>query len=221
MSDHVSNAPVVKQVSYPRFAAFYNWMTGRSMTKRMFEPLRRETAGQADGVVLEVGAGGGQNFPFYDATRVERVEAIEPDEAMLAYARRALVKAPVPITLTRASAEKLPFPDAHFNSVVMTLAFCSVNDPERSMQEIRRVLKPRGTLFLLEHVRTQGKMAGWLQDALVPMTTRLLGNCHWNRDTRRAVVEAGFQITRLRQVSGGLQPVIFLHAVRSKTNQQA
>jgi ubiquinone/menaquinone biosynthesis C-methylase UbiE len=221
MSDHVSNPPVGKQVSYPRFAAFYNWMTGRSMTKRMFEPLRRETAGQAYGVVLEVGAGGGQNFPFYDATRVERVEAIEPDDAMLAYAQRTLTEAPVPLTLTRASAEKLPFSDAYFDSVVVTMTFCSVGDPERGWQEIRRVLKPGGTLFLLEHVRAQGKMAAWLQDALVPVTTHLFGNCHWNRDTRRSVVEAGFQITRLRQVSGGLQPVIFLHAVRPTTDPQA
>ncbi len=87
----------------------------------MFDPLRRETAGQAHGTVLEVGAGGGQNFPFYDPTRVVRVEAVEPDEAMLVEARRALSAAPVPITLTRAPVEALPFPDAHFESAVVTL----------------------------------------------------------------------------------------------------
>jgi hypothetical protein len=48
----------------------------------MFDPLRRETAGPAHGIVLEVGAGAGQNFPFYDPTHVVRVEAIDPDEAM-------------------------------------------------------------------------------------------------------------------------------------------
>ncbi len=97
MSDNVSSHQAAKEISYPRFAAFYNWMTRRSMAKCMFDSLRRETAGQAYGVVLEVGAEGGQNFPFYDATRVERVEAIEPDEAMLAFARRTLAEASVPI----------------------------------------------------------------------------------------------------------------------------
>ncbi len=155
MSNDVSDAPGVKEISYPRFAAFYNRLMAWPVVRRGFEPLRRETAGQAHGIVLEVGAGGGQNFPLYDPTRVVRVEAVEPDEAMLVEARRRLADAPVPIRLSRASVEDLPFPDAHFDSVVVTLVFCSVRDPERGLREIWRVLKPGGTLLLLEHVRAQ------------------------------------------------------------------
>jgi ubiquinone/menaquinone biosynthesis C-methylase UbiE len=175
--------PIKKDISYPRFAAFYTWMTDRPRVRQWEDPLRRETAGQAQGIVLKVVAGGGQNVPFYDANRVVRVEAIEPDEAMLVVARRGLPDAPVSITLTCAPVEALPFPDAHFDSVVATLVFCSTRDPERGQREIRRVLKPGGPLLLLEHVRTQGKSAAWVQDALVLATTRLAGNCHWNRDT--------------------------------------
>ena len=149
-----------------------------------------------------------------------RVEAIEPDEAMLVFARRRLPDAPVPITLTRAPVEALPFPDAHFDSVVATLVFCSVRDPERGLREIRRVLKPGGTLLLLEHVRAQGKLAAWVQDALVPATTRLAGNCHWNRDTRRAVLSAGFLLTQDRKARGGLQPVLILTATRPETGEE-
>src|SRR6266536_4457009 len=102
MSSNGKRASARREISFPRFAAFYNWLMDRPLVRRMFDPLRRETAGQAHGVVLEVGAGGGQNFPFYDPTRVVRVEAIEPDEAMLVVARRALSAVPIPITLTRA-----------------------------------------------------------------------------------------------------------------------
>ncbi len=151
-----------------RFAAFYNWIMDQPLVRRGFDPLRRETVGQAHGVVLEVGAGGGQNFPFYDPIRVVRVEAVEPDEVMLVEARRRLTAASVPITLTRSLVEALPFPDAHFDSVVVTLVFCSVRDPERGLREIWRVLKPEGTLLLLEHVRAQGRIAARIQDALVP-----------------------------------------------------
>jgi len=210
----------MKEISSPRFAAFYNWMMDRPVVRRGFDPLRRETVGQAHGVVLEVGAGGGQNFPFYDPTRVVRVEAVEPDEAMLVQARRRLTAASIPITLTRAPVEALPFPDAHFDSVVVTLVFCSVRDPERGLREIWRVLKPGGTLLLLEHVRAHGRITVWVQDALVPVTTRCMGNCHWNRDTQQWVLQTGFQTKQVRQLSGGLQPMLSLSAFRPRTQEE-
>lgn len=185
----------------------------------MFDPLRRETAGHAHGVVLEVGAAEGQNFPFYDPTRVVRVEAVEPDEAMLIAAERSLADAPIPICLSRAPVEALPFPPAQFDSAVATLVLCSVQDPARGLREIWRVLKPGGTLLLLEHVRGQGKFVPWIQDALVPLTRRCMGNCHWNRNTQQLVLDTGFQVTQVRQLSGGLQPMLLLQATRPETLQ--
>ena len=220
MSNDVRCASGTQEISSPRFAAFYNWMMDQPLVRRGFDPLRRETVGQAHGVVLEVGAGGGQNFPFYDPTRVVRVEAVEPDEAMLVEARRRLAAAPVSITLTRAPVEALPFPDAHFDSAVVTLVLCSVRDPERGLREIWRVLKPEGALLLLEHVRAHGSITVWVQDALVPVTTRCMGNCHWNRDTQQAVLQTGFQTTQVRQLSGGLQPMLSLSAIRPQTQEE-
>lgn len=209
-------SPAMKEISHPRFTVFYNQMMQRPLVRRQFDPLRSEIVGQAHGVALEVGAGGGQNFPFYDPKNVMRVEAVEPDEAMLIYAERSRADAPVPITLTRASVETLPFPDAHFDSMVVALVLCSVRDPERSLREIKRVLKPGGDLLLLEHVRAQGKMTAKVQDALVPLTTRCLGNCHWNRDTGRLLVESGFEIVSQRLLGGGLQPFLIVHARRTE-----
>ena len=205
------------QIFHPRFAAFYEWYALLGSERRLTDPLRQETAGQAYGVVLEVGAGSGLNFSWYHPERVERVEAIEPDAAMLAYARPRVKQAAVPITLTQASVEALPFPDATFDSAVVTLVFCSVSDPARGMQEIKRVLKPQGTLFMFEHVRSPRSLMAHVQDAIVPLTTRLFGHCHWNRDTERVVREAGFEIAHLRHVGGGsldLSPHLVLQARR-------
>lgn len=181
MSKHGRLSPGTKEISSPRFAAFYNWMMGRPLVRRMFDPLRRETAGQAYGIVLEVGAGGGQNFPLYDPAGVVRVEAVEPGKAMLVEARRSLSAAPVPITLTCVPVESLPFP---------------------------------------EHVRAQGKITAGIQGALVPVTTRCMGHCHWNRDTLRTVLHTGFQTTQVRQLSGGLQPLLLIHARRLQTQEE-
>src|SRR5436189_4366284 len=204
------------QIFHPRFAAFYERYANLGTERRLTDPLRQETAGQAYGVVLEVGAGTGLNFSWYQPEQVERVEAIEPDAAMLAYARPRVRQAAVPITLTQASTEALPFPAATFDSVVVTLVFCSVRDPARGMREIKRVLKPQGTLFMFEHVRSQRSVMAYLQDAIVPLTTRLFGQCHWNRDTERVVREAGFEIAHLRHVGGSLDlsPHLVLQAGR-------
>lgn len=200
------------RVHHPRFAAYYERLSQRRGERLFFEPLRRELIEQAYGLVLEIGAGTGLNFPFYVPEKVTQVEAIEPDTTMLSYAQKRKALARVPLILTQAAAEALPFADGHFDCAVATLVFCSVSDPGQALQELRRVLKAGGTLLLLEHVRAQGAFAAKVQDLLVPLTTRLIGNCHWNRETGAAVREAGFQIQQERHLSGWLQPILSLRA---------
>ncbi len=194
------------------FAAMYERFSRGGAERNFMEPLRKEIIGRAKGVVLEIGAGNGLNFAFYDPEQVERVEAVEPDSAMLRYARERLNTARVPITLSQASVEALPFADETFDCAVATLVFCSVTDPMRGLSEIRRVLKPGGTLLLIEHVRAQGAIARRLQDMITPVTKRMAGNCHWNRDTEHTVVAAGFQIQERRDLGGVLQPMIMVRA---------
>jgi ubiquinone/menaquinone biosynthesis C-methylase UbiE len=196
------------------FARAYELHSRGAAESSFMEPLRRETAGQAYGVVLEVGAGTGLNFSFYNPEKVERLEAIEPDTAMLRYARQRLATAGIPITLTQAAVEDLPFDDSTFDCVVATLVFCSVTDPERGLREIMRVLKPGGTLYMVEHVRSQGSIASRVQDMITPITRLVSGNCHWNRDTARKVAAVGFQIEQKRDLSGILIPQIVLKATR-------
>jgi len=208
--------PPSRAVFHPRFAAFYEWFARSGQQRRLLDPLRQATAGQASGVVLEVGAGTGLNFSWYQPKSVERVEAIEPDTAMLAKARRRADQAPVPIVLTQASVEALPFAEGTFDSAVVTLVLCSVHDPARALAEIKRVVKPQGTLFVFEHVRSTQSWLAHVQDALVPVTTRLFGNCHWNRDATHLVEEAGFQVTQVQPHPGGfpLLPHLLLQARR-------
>ena len=66
----------------------------------------------------------------------------------------------------------------------------------------------------------QGRTAAWVQDALVPLTTRFGGNCHWNRDTGEVVRHTGFQTTQVRTVRKGLQPMLLLQAVRPHMREE-
>jgi ubiquinone/menaquinone biosynthesis C-methylase UbiE len=200
--------------SHRLFAAYYERLSRSESERNFMEPLRKEIVGQATGIVLEIGAGNGLNFAFYNSEQVERVEAIEPDTAMLRHARERAATAPVPVTLTQVPVESLPFADETFDCAVATLVFCSVNNPAGGLQEIRRVLKPGGKLLLVEHVRSQGAITGRIQDMLVPFTTRLAGNCHWNRNTEHMVADAGFQIEYRRDLGGRMVPMVMVRAIR-------
>ena len=112
--------------SHRFFAGFYERQSRGSMEQSFMAPLRREVTGLAHGLVLEIGAGNGLNFSYYDPDKVERVEATEPDSAMLRYARPRVASAHVPINLIQAPVESLPFADESFDSAVVTLVFCSV-----------------------------------------------------------------------------------------------
>ncbi len=198
-----------------RFFANYYERSSRSGGGESFlNPLRKEVTGLARGLVLEIGAGNGLNFAFYHPDTVERVEATEPDSVMLGFARERAAAARVPVNLVQAAVENLPFADESFDSVVVTLVFCSVSDPLRGLSEVRRVLKPGGALLMVEHVRARGAFAATMQNIVTPITRLVAGNCHWNRDTEQTVLEAGFKIEQRRDIRWFLMPFVVLHAVR-------
>lgn len=201
--------------SHRLFAAYYERMSHNSAEERFFAPLREEITKPARGQVLEIGAGNGLNFTFYDPATVEQVEAIEPDSAMLRYARQRVEAARVPVHLVQAPVEHLPFADESFESAVATLVFCSVSDPQRGLSEVRRVLKPGGALLMIEHIRARGAFASTIQNFITPINRLIAGNCHWNRDTEQAVIEAGFKIEQRRELAlSTILPLVVLHAVK-------
>ena len=193
--------------SAPLFARFYDWNSRRRGMAAYFDPYRRAIARMSRGRVLELGAGGGQNFPYYDPARVSAVEATEPDSAMIGYARAHVGDAHVPIHITQAAAEHLPFSAGTFDTVLATLVLCSVTDLQATLREIARVLMPDGQLLLFEHVRHQRRWAAAMQTAFTPLQRRMAGNCHLNRDIHSALLQAGFTIETEKRYSGGLLPM--------------
>jgi ubiquinone/menaquinone biosynthesis C-methylase UbiE len=150
------------------------------------ERWRRWLCEGARGRVLDLGSGTGRNLPFLPVGTVGVDPALDP-------LRRARRRAPA-ARLVQARAEALPFRSEVFDTVVSGLVFCSVDDPDAGLGEVRRTLRPGGTLRMLEHVRSERPWRARVQDLIQPAWTRVAGGCRPNRDTERTVEEAGFTI---------------------------
>ncbi len=155
-----------------------------------------------DARLLEVGSGTGANFPFYP--RGTRGAASELSFAMIERARGK--EPPAGVHLIQSAAERLPFADASFDAAVATLVLCSVTSQPEVFGELRRVVKPGGTIALMEHVRPKGWL-GYLFDLLNIMTVALLDD-HFNRRTAEEAARAGLSVQRIEPYARGIFNII-------------
>jgi len=171
---------------------------------------QRETRGQliseASGRTLELGAGSGLNLEHYTEA-VSELIITEPSPHMLVHLREQLqAKPPRPgqTKLVQAGAEELPFEDDSFDTVVGTYVLCTIPDPERSLAEVARVLRPGGRFLYLEHVHAgEGTMLGRFQDLVELPHRYIAAGCHPNRRTERLLRASPLRIERLEH---GQQP---------------
>jgi ubiquinone/menaquinone biosynthesis C-methylase UbiE len=158
--------------------------------------MRDEALSQASGRTLEIGGGTGLNLARYPAS-VDSLTVTEPDPFMARKLRSKVAESPpsFPVEVIETGAERLPFDDGAFDSVVSTLVFCTVQDPDAAADEVRRVLAPGGRLLLVEHVRdpAEGGLARW-QDRLERPWGWFGAGCHPNRDTAATLRRAGFDL---------------------------
>lgn len=176
-----------------RFKAAVYDRLGARFERTYGAELRRRQLSRARGRVLEIGGGTGANLAHYPGT-IDELIVTEPDEAMRARAERRLRLEPREATLVAAAAEALPFADDSFDTVVCTVVLCTVPDQPSALAEIRRVLRPGGQLLFAEHVRSPDPGRARWQDRLERPWRVVASGCHPNRDTRAALVGAGFDV---------------------------
>lgn len=169
--------------------------------ERWLGAFRRKLTSGAAGLVLDVGAGTGLNFPHYDAGAT--VVGVDPDVGMLRRARARAADAAADVFLVAADARALPFRDGTFDEGVVGLAFCTIPAPSTALEEVRRTLGPGARFRLLEHVRADPGFVARTQDALTPFWRRVAGGCHLNRRTTERVAGAGFDVGEEDRSVGG------------------
>ncbi|UJW29952.1 methyltransferase domain-containing protein [Saccharothrix sp. AJ9571] len=177
---------------YDRDIGFFEWV--------QFGGGREWVCSQAHGDVLDVAVGTGLNLAFYpDAVRLT---GIDFSPAMLKLARTRAAELGREIDLREGDAQALPFPDASFDTVVCTLGLCGFPDERAAIIEMHRVLRPNGTLLLLDHVGSHHRLIRAGQWLLEKLTVRMLGD-YQTRRPLPLVEEAGLIIQRQERLKAG------------------
>lgn len=180
----------------------------RPLEAATLDRRRRELIPQASGKILELGAGTGANLPYYNFSRVQELHVSDPDlrakllrRASSSYADEA---APRQIHTHQIDAEAIPFANGSFDSVVFTLVFCSVTRQLEGLREVRRILRPNGRVYFIEHVISDRTGLRRGMNFLNRPWHFISGGCNINRDTEAAIREAGFEIDDFKRSAKGL-----------------
>lgn len=207
--DRVVSTELTK-ARYNRIAPFYNYI--EAISERQFAPWRKILLAKARGEVLEIGVGTGRNFPYYPAGAP--VTGIDLANRLLAIARKEALKRGLPFDLREGDVQQLNIPDNSFDTAVATCVFCSVPDPVQGLKELRRVVRPSGQILLLEHVRIDRPVIGWIMDRLNPLVVHLMG-ANINRRTLENVEKAGLNIESIEH----LGPMKMFKMIVAKPNK--
>jgi ubiquinone/menaquinone biosynthesis C-methylase UbiE len=163
---------------------------------KQIDRLRARVSSRLAGEVLEVGFGSGRNVPYYPST-VTRVRAVDPAVVGRKLAAQRVAASPVPVEYVGLDGERLPVDDASIDHVLTTWTLCTIPDVDVALEEVRRVLKPGGSLQFLEHGGAPDPKVRRWQDRLTPLQRRLAGGCHLNRSIDALVRDAGLHIDQL------------------------
>ena len=209
MTDQVDNHETTRTRNrYQRISQVYD--TVEILPERRYISWRERLWSQVKGPeVLEVGVGTGKNLAFYP--QGVRVTGVDLTPEMLDRARKRAAILNRGVTLLLGDAQELEFPDASFDTVVASFVFCSVSDPVLGLQELGRVVKPDGQIFLMEHVRSAKPVVGELMDILNPVVVKVTG-ANINHRTVENVSRSGLLIERVEDLGiGDIFKLIITH----------
>ena len=157
------------------------------------EPLREKACDGLRGQVVEIGFGSGSNIGLYPP-EVTEIIAVEPSDVAwrLSAARRS--ESTVPVSRVGLDGAHLPLADASVDTGLVTFSLCTIPDVEGALAELRRVLRPGGSIGFVEHgLSPDPGVARW-QHRLDGLQQRLFGGCHLTRDIPKLLADQGFQV---------------------------
>lgn len=176
----------------PRFTSV---MLGAPM-----DAYRARVCAGLSGDVLELGFGSGRNLAHLPVD-VKRVLAVEPSEVGTSLAANRIAASDIPVEFVGRSGEELALENESVDHVLVTWTLCTIPDVARALSEVRRLLKPGGTLHFIEHGRSPDPETARWQDRLNPLWGRLFGGCHLDRSIDELVRNSGLVLRDVKMYS--------------------
>ena len=207
-----SNLTAQTKTRYNRIAPYYDVI--ELISERTFSRWRKRLLARTKGEVLEVGVGTGKNFPYYPES--VDVTGLDIADKMLLHARLRGEKLGFPVHLMEGDVQSLPFPENSCDTAIATFVFCSVPNPVLGLKELGRVVRPGGEILLLEHVRIDKPVIGFIMDIMNPFFLHFIGP-NINRRTVENVGKAGLHIQKIEHL-GFMQMVKMITAKTDKAS---
>ena len=178
-----------RDVAFPRIVNLL-------MNTESMRDLRQRVCAGLAGEVVEIGFGTGHNLPFLPP-EVTRLRAVDPMQTGAKLAADRIAASPVTVEMAGLDGQQLPFEDESADAVLSTWTLCTIPDAVAALREVRRVLKPGGTLHFVEHGRAPDEGVARWQDRLNPIQNVVAVGCNLNRDIPALIEAAGLKIDRL------------------------
>lgn len=158
---------------------------------------RQKVIPLAKGQVLEIGMGTGLNIPYYDANNIDFIWGLEPSSGMRKKAKSNIKNAPFEIRQLDVTCEEIPLDENSIDSIVLTYTLCTIPDWNSALRQMRRVLKPDGTLIFCEHGAAPTENVRKWQKRLNPFWKIIAGGCNLNRPIPQLIEQSGFTIQEM------------------------
>lgn len=159
---------------------------------------RQKVLAPAAGEVLEIGFGTGLNLSCYPSS-VTKLTILDKTEFLPSRVQTRIAASTIPISKATLDAAELPFDAGRFDVVVSTWTLCSIDQIDRALVEIRRVLKPDGRLLFLEHGRSEDPKVARRQDRWNPVQRWIGDGCNMNRPIDQLIASSGLRVSRLER----------------------
>ncbi len=154
----------------------------------------------AEGLVLEIGIGSGQNLPFYNPNKVTKIIGVDPDEHVWKKSAPRRAACPIPVERIGLSGEDIPLEANLADSVVVTYSLCTIPDPVKALDEMKRILKPGGRIFFSEHGQAPDEKVKRWQNRIDPLWGKIAGGCHSGRNIPDYFKQADLAFETLEQM---------------------
>lgn len=173
------------------------WLLDTAMSAKPITYQRKKVVPLAEGRVLEIGMGAGQNLEFYDPKKVSHIWGLEPSPEMRERALRRAKNTPIELQFLDLRAEEIPLDDKSADTVLVTYTLCTIPEVVKALKGMRRVLKPGGRLIFCEHGRAPDENVRKWQERITPVWKMIGGGCHVGRPIPELIREGGFEIEKM------------------------